>query len=64
MAFWYLSFILLTWVEAVVGNTFPIPGMAPTFIFVVACCGLTHMREALQPSAIRYESGAKAIPSF
>jgi exopolysaccharide production protein ExoQ len=64
MAFWYVGFIILTWVEAVVGNTFPIPGMAPTFIFVVACCGLTQLRETLQPSAIRYELEDKATPSF
>jgi O-antigen ligase len=43
IAFWYVGFILITWVEAFVGNTFPVPGSAPTFIFVVACCGLTHL---------------------
>jgi len=44
MAYWYVGFILLTWVEAVVGDTFPLPGTVTTFIFVVACCGLTHLR--------------------
>jgi exopolysaccharide production protein ExoQ len=52
IAFWYVGFILLTWVQAIVGNTFPVPS-APTFIFVVACCGLTNLRETFQPSAIR-----------
>lgn len=44
MAFWYVAFTVLTWVEAVVGNTFPVPSFATTFIFVVACCGLTNMK--------------------
>jgi exopolysaccharide production protein ExoQ len=43
IAFWYVGFILLTWVEAIVGNTFPMPGFPATFIFVVACCGLTNL---------------------
>jgi exopolysaccharide production protein ExoQ len=43
IALWYVGFILLTWVEALVGTTFPVPGAASTFIFVVACCGLTHL---------------------
>jgi O-antigen ligase len=42
IAFWYVGFILLTLVEGVVGYTFPVSG-APTFIFVVACCGLTQL---------------------
>jgi hypothetical protein len=51
IAFWYVSFILFTWVEAFVGDTFPMPGFIPTFIFVVACCGLTDMtrKKAFQP---------------
>jgi O-antigen ligase len=46
IAFWYVGFILLTLVESVVGYTFPVSG-APTFIFVVACCGLTQLRSDL-----------------
>jgi exopolysaccharide production protein ExoQ len=57
MAFWYVGFILLTWVEAIVGNTFPAAGAATTFIFVVASCGLTNLRETLHPSSIRYKAG-------
>jgi exopolysaccharide production protein ExoQ len=47
IAFWYVGFILLTWVEAVVGTTFPVPNQCPTFIFVVACCGLTQLSSDL-----------------
>jgi|HubBroStandDraft_1064217.scaffolds.fasta_scaffold00802_6 exopolysaccharide production protein ExoQ len=61
-AFWYVGFILLTWVEAIAGDTFPVPGFAPTFIFVVACCGLTNLRETLQPSTFSTRCGFKRCP--
>jgi exopolysaccharide production protein ExoQ len=43
IALWYVSFILLTWVLAITEFTFPGNGII-TFIFVVACCGLTNLR--------------------
>jgi O-antigen ligase len=43
IALWYLSFIVLTWVLAIAEDAFPGNGVI-TFIFVVACCGLTKLR--------------------
>ena len=43
IAFWYVGFIFLTWVLAITDYTVPMFGTAPTFIFVVACCGLTNL---------------------
>jgi O-antigen ligase len=48
LALWCVSVIVLTWVLAVTDYTFPFYGSAPTFIFVVACCGLTEL--SLRPA--------------
>jgi O-antigen ligase len=43
IAFWYVGFILITWVLSIADYTVPMYGTAPTFIFVVACCGLSNL---------------------